>query len=335
MKELCALRCVSGREDAVREYIIDKIKDFAEYEVDPPGNLLVYKKGEKRAKNRVMIDAHADEVGFIVTCVDSDGFLRFSKVGGIDSRVVVGKEVLVGDGPINGAVGIKPVHLLKKGEEKTVPRDDELYIDIGAKSREEALQAVKIGDSVCLAGDFVEFGDGFIKARALDDRAGCAVLLEMIRNKVEYDLSFSFSVQEEVGARGAQTAAYSLRPDYAIVVETTTAADVYGVEEEKRVCLCSGGAAVSFMDKSSVYDRELYEKAFETAKKKGIKCQPKTYVYGGNDAGVIHRSRGGVKTLTISTPCRYIHSPSCVMKYSDLEETLKLTRATAEEFAKW
>ena len=335
IKELCALPGISGRENAVREYIIDKIKDFAEYSVDPLGNLLVFKKGKKPAKHKVMLDAHMDEVGLIVTAVTSDGFLRFAKVGGIDTRVMLGRTVTVGDKGITGVIGIKPIHLLEKGADADIPKADDLYIDIGAKSREEALEFVRTGDSVCFSGEAVEFGNGFIKAKALDDRVGCAILIEIIRSELEYDAWFSFSVQEEIGTRGAQTAAFTIAPDYAIVVETTTAADICGVSGEKRVCLCSGGGAVSFMDRSTLYSRELYDKAFEIAERDGITCQPKTLVAGGNDAGAIHKSRGGVKTLTVSVPCRYLHSPSCVINYSDVGESLRLIKALAEEFAKW
>ena len=335
IKELCTLPGISGRENTVRDYIIEKIKDFAEYSVDPLGNLIVFKKGKNPAKNKVMLDAHMDEVGMMITAITAEGFLRFTKVGGIDSRVMLGRAVKVGDKRISGVVGIKPVHLVEKGKDSEIPKADELYIDIGAKSKEEAAEYVRLGDEVCFDSDFVEFGDGFIKAKALDDRAGCAILIELIRSELEYDTWFSFSVQEEIGTRGAQTSAFTIAPDYAIAVEATTAADISGVKDDKRVCICGEGGAVSFMDRRTIYSRELFDKAFEVAKEKNILCQPKTVVAGGNNAGAIHKSRGGVKTLTVSIPCRYLHSPGCVIKYSDAVESLRLVGAMAEEFAKW
>ncbi len=335
IRELCTLSGISGRENAVREYIVSQIKDYAEYSVDPLGNLIVFKKGRKPAKNKVMLDAHMDEVGLIITAITSDGYLKFVKVGGIDTRVMIGRTVKVGDKAVNGVIGIKPVHLVEKDAEADIPKLDDLYIDIGAKSKEEAQQYVRLGDSAWFASDFVEFGDGFIKAKALDDRAGCAILIEMIKSDLEYDTWFSFSVQEEIGTRGAQTSAFTVAPDYAIVVETTTAADISGVKDEKRVCLCGSGGAVSFMDRSTLYDRKLFDKAFEVAQREGIACQPKTMVAGGNDAGAIHKSRSGVKVLTVSIPCRYLHSPGCVIKYSDAQESLRLIKAMAEEFAAW
>ncbi len=333
IKKLCLLPGISGRENAVRDYIIEQIKDYAEYSIDPLGNLLVFKKGRNPAKNKVMIDAHMDEVGLIVTAITSEGFLRFTKVGGIDSRVILGRTVKVGDKAVSGVIGIKPVHLVDKKAEADIPKVDELYIDIGAKSKEEAMEYVRLGDSVWFESEFVEFGDGFIKAKALDDRAGCVILIEMIKSELEYDMWFSFSVQEEIGTRGAQTAAFTIAPDYAIAVETTTAADISGIKDEKRVCICGKGGTVSFMDRSTLYSKELFDKAFEIAEKNNILCQPKTMVAGGNDSGAIHKSRGGVKVLTVSIPCRYLHSPSCVIKYNDAEESLRLIKAIAEDFA--
>ena len=334
IKELCTLPGISGREDAVRDYIVEKIKDYAEYSVDPLGNLLVFKKGKNKAEKKVMIDAHMDEVGLIITAITAEGYLRFAKVGGIDTRVILGRTVKVGDKAVNGVIGIKPVHLVDKGAEADIPKADDLYIDIGAKDKDEAAEYVRLGDSAWFAGDFVEFGEGFVKSKALDDRVGCAILIEMIRSELEYDAWFSFSVQEEIGTRGAQTAAFTIDPDYAIAVETTTAADISGVSGEKRVCICGKGGTVSFMDRRTLYSKELFDRAFELAEEKNIAVQPKTMVAGGNNSGAIHKSRGGVKVLTVSVPCRYLHSPGGVIKYSDAEESLRLIKALAEDFAK-
>lgn len=334
IKELSALSGISGREDAVRDYIIEKIRDFAEYSIDPLGNLIVFKKGKKPANHKVMLDAHTDEVGFIVTGITAEGFLKFEKVGGINTKVIVGRSVFVGENAVSGVFGIKPIHLTDKDKSSAIPGKDELYIDIGAGSKEEAEKVVSLGDAVWFDSEFAEFGDGFIKAKALDDRVGCALLIEMIRSELEYDMWFSFSTQEEIGTRGAQASAFTIDPEYAIVVETTTAADISGVSGEKRVCICGNGGAVSFMDRRTIYSKELFDRAFEVAKENDIPCQPKTFVAGGNDAGAIHKSRGGVKTLTVSVPCRYLHSPGCVIKYSDAENSFRLIKALAEDFAK-
>lgn len=331
LKELCNLNGISGREDKVREYIISQIEGHCEYSVDPLGSLIVFKKGKHTAKNKLMIDAHMDEVGLIVTGADNDGFLKFAKVGGVDTRVIIGRSVRIGDKNIPGVLGIKPIHLIEKSEELDVPKDDDLYIDIGAKDRQEALSLISLGEEIHFESDFIEFGDGFIKSKALDDRAGCAIMIDLIKSEIDYDCYFSFSAQEEIGTRGAAASAFTISPDYALVLETTTAADISSVKGENRVCICGEGGAVSFMDRATVYDRQLYLKALEIAHNNGIKAQPKTMVAGGNDAGAIHKSRGGVKTLTISVPCRYLHSPCCVCKYEDVESSKELVRLMIAE----
>lgn len=333
IKEITAIPGISGRENLVRDFIIDQIKDYAEYMIDPLGNLLVFRKGRKPANHKVMIDAHMDEVGFIITDITSEGFLHFAKVGGINTAVLAGRRVKVGDNGINGVFGIKPIHLIDKADETKLPSEDDLYIDIGAADKDEALKYVQPGDSAWFSSETVEFGNGFLKAKALDDRVGCAILIKMIQNEPEYDLWFSFSVQEEIGLRGAKTAAFTIDPEYAIAVETTTAADIAGVKDEKRVCILGNGGTVSFMDRSTLYSKELFDRAFEIARENNIPCQTKTMVAGGNNAGAIHQSRGGVKTLTVSVPCRYLHSPACVIKYDDAENSLKLISAVAEDFA--
>jgi len=333
LEKLCSLYGTSGREENVRAYIISQLGSECEYSVDSLGNLLVFKKGRNVPKNIVLLAAHMDEVGFIVTYITDDGYLKFDTVGGIDTSVMFGRSVRVGDRLIPGVIGVKPVHLLKEEEKKEYPDRESLYIDIGAKSRGEAETYVMPGDCAYFNSDFQRFGDGFIKARALDDRAGCALTLKMLGDALEYDTWFAFTTQEETGTGGAQAAAYTINPAYAIVLEATTAADIAGVEGEKRVCALGDGPVVSFMDKRTVYSRTLFDAAFAIAEKNGIKAQTKTQVAGGNDAGVIFKSRGGVRVLAVSLPCRYLHSPSCVIKASDLDETYRLVKLLAEDFA--
>jgi len=327
MLRLCSIPGVSGCEHAVREYIVSAVGGCGACSTDALGNLIVFKKGKKSRQKKLMLAAHMDEVGLIVVYITDEGFLKFTTVGGIVTGILPGKRVLVGDGKVPGVIGIKPVHLADKKEASEVPGADSLYIDIGASSREQAEKAVGVGDCAVFDSDPVEFGDGLLKARALDDRCGCAVLLDLIRSEIPYDTWFAFTVQEEIGLRGASAAAFRIEPDFAVVVETTTAADLPGVEGEKRVCALGGGAVVSFMDKTTLYDRKLYDMAFRLGKAEAIKMQTKTLVAGGNDAGSIHRSRGGVKTLTVSVPCRYLHSPACVVSLSDVREVRKLVYA--------
>jgi putative aminopeptidase FrvX len=333
LEKLCLAPGISGREDRVRSLILEEIKPYADqWQVDGLGNLIVWKKGKQRPKVKLMLSAHMDEVGFLVTRVAKDGTLSLTCVGGIDQRVIPGRCVTVGDQRIPGVIGAKPIHLLKGEEkEKAVPMDD-LRIDIGAKDQEEALRWVQPGDDVCFESSFEVAGEA-IQAKALDDRAGCMVLISMIRSELPYDMYFTFVVQEEVGLRGAAAAAYSVNPEAALVIESTTAADIHGVDEDKRVCAVGRGAVLSFMDKRTIYDREYFQLAFHIAKEQNIPCQAKQAVAGGNDAGAIHVSRGGVRTLALSLPCRYLHSAVSLISKSDLEAVESLTALLAERIA--
>ena len=323
----------SGHEKPVRDRIISYIDGVVPYHIDPLGNLIVEKKGKTTPSQRIMIDAHMDEVGLIVSYITSDGFLKIHNVGGINEKVLLGRTVKVNN--LTGVIGIKPVHLLSKEKSKDIPEMEDLCIDIGAASREEAEKYVSLGDSVSFASEYTEFGkdNEFIKAKALDDRLGCAIMLDLLLSEMEYDVTFTFTVQEEVGCRGAITATNRVKPDYAIALECTTASDISGFDGEKKVCSLSGGAVVSFMDRSTVYPRDLYRKAMAVVKEKNIKAQTKTMVAGGNNAGQIHKSADGVKCLAVSVPCRYLHSPSCVIKKSDVEEVKKLVVELVDLFA--
>ena len=332
IKKLSLLDGVSGRENAVRDYIINEVSAYADsIETDPLGNLIVFKKGKNTPQNKVMLDAHMDEVGLMITYINSDGTLEFDRVGGIDKRVMLGKPVTVGENKIQGVIGVKATHMVPAAEKLTMPST--MYIDIGADSKEEAEKVVSLGDYVCFNSEFVEFGDGLIKGKALDDRAGCAILIDMIKSELPYDMYFNFAAGEEVGFGIAQTAFYKVQPDYAIVVETTTAADLADVPENKKVCSLGNGGVISFMDRRTIYPKELFDRVFELAETHNIKAQVKSLVAGGNNAGVIHKTAGGIRTITVSLPCRYLHSPSCVLKKEDIEESAKLIRVLAEEFA--
>lgn len=333
IKKLCSLDGISGRENEVREYIISRISPYCDYRVDNLGNIIAFRKGKQPAKHRLMIDAHMDEVGLIATYIDSDGFVHFAKVGGIDSRVIIGKNVNIGKNKVPGVIGIVPVHLVDDGKLLDIPDDDNLCIDIGATDEEEAKKLVNIGDSISFDSDFFEFGDGFIKSKALDDRVGCAIMIKLIEETPEFDTWFVFSVQEEIGLRGAGAGAFSVAPEFAVALETTTASDISGVKGEKRVCSLGGGAVISFMDRHTIYPRDLFDIAFELADNKGIRVQTKTMVAGGNNAGAIHKSGEGVRTLAVSVPCRYLHSPSCVIKTEDIYETYKLCSELIKKFA--
>ena len=210
LKDLCLLNGTSGREDAVRNYIIEKIKDKCEYSVDALGSVIAFKKGRKAPDKKVLVAAHTDEVGFIITDITDDGYLRFAPVGGIDAAVVLGRRVDING--IKGVVGAKAVHLLSDDEKKNEPAFDKLAIDIGAADKAEAEKAVSLGDCAYFASDYCEFGDGFIKSKALDDRIGCMLMIELINSDLEYDTYFCFNVQEEVGFAGPAVRHMPLNP---------------------------------------------------------------------------------------------------------------------------
>ena len=333
LQTLCEASGVSGNENSIRALILDIIKPYAdEVHADALGNILVHKKGRKPAKAKLMLSAHMDEVGLMVIDITSDGYLKFDEVGGIDRRVLVGKRVWIGEKKVCGVIGIKPVHLTKGDESSAIPEYSEMYIDIGANNREEALKYVNYGDSVCLDSEFTETNTS-IQSKAIDDRFGCMVLIELLKSDVEYDLDVAFVVQEEVGLHGAKTAAYTLDPQFALVVETTTAADIPEIDPSKQVCQLGEGAVISVMDRRTIYDKEMVQLAFETAKEIGVKAQYKRTVAGGNDAGVIHQSRGGVRTLAVSLGCRYLHAPSCVADKDDCESVMALVKELANRIA--
>ncbi len=325
LEELCRLNGTSGDESRVREYIKSHIK-ADEVFTDALGNLIVFKKGRKTPKNKIMFAAHMDEVGFMVTDITADGFLRFGAVGGIDPRVVIGRRLRLESGAV-GAVGTKAVHQQSSDERKSAPDFDALTIDIGAADRAEAEQFAKRGSRAYFDAEFFPFGDGYVCGKAIDDRAGCLIMMEMINGDPEYDAWYAFTVQEEIGTRGAKAAAFTVAPDIAFVLETTTACDIPSVSGGKRVCELGSGVVISYMDRATIYDRGLYDLAFETARKLDIPAQTKTLVAGGNDSGSIHVSRGGVRTCAMSLPCRYLHSPVCTIKESDYYAARKLAEA--------
>ena len=323
---LCNLCAVSGDEQAVRSYLISVLEKRHDvtWTIDPLGSLLVEKRGQNRAPHKLMVSAHMDEVGMIVTHVNSDGTLCIQPVGGVDASVAIGRQVLVGEKHLPGVVGAKPIHLLSPEERKALPKWSGLVLDIGADNAEQARAAAPEGTYAYFAPDFVRMGKDRICSKAIDDRAGCAILLHLLEQDAPYDFTAAFLVQEEVGLRGAKAAAYTVDPDFALVLEATTAADIAGAEEDAKVCCLGGGPVVSFMDRSTIYDKELYRMAFSLAEKNGISCQTKSRIAGGNDSGAIHVSRGGVRTLAISLPCRYLHSPSCLADLNDLDACMAL-----------
>lgn len=334
LKTLCALSGVSSHEDQVRDYIRRRVEPHADsVRTDALGNLIVFKRGAKAAGNKLMLCAHMDEVGLIVKSVTDEGYLKFGCVGGIDRRILLGKRVVVGEKAIPGVIGLKAIHLTTAEERKKVPKLTDLYIDIGAKDREDALAQVELGDICTFAGDVAEFGERMLKAKAIDDRVGCSVLVELLEEDLPMDCTFVFTVQEEVGTRGAFGAAFSITPEIALVLEGTTAADIPALEPDRQVCWPGRGPVLSWMDGGTIYDRELFELLRELAENNGLLWQMKHYVSGGTDARTIQRTKAGVRVAGISAAVRYLHAPSSVCSISDAEQILALTRLFIQAMA--
>ena len=335
LKELCLLNGVSGDEDEVRRYLVSRVKSRAtHFHADAIGNLTVFKKGKKSTGNRLMLAAHMDEVGIIVTRITEDGFLKFDFVGGVDRRVAIGKPVVIGEKKVPGVIGLKAVHLVSREERKKAPKTESLYIDIGAKDKASAEKLVEPGDYGAFVCQPEEFGDGLFKAKAIDDRVGCAIMLKLLEEDLPLDVTFAFTAQEEVGTRGAFGAAFSVTPQVALVLETTTAADLPGVEDHRRVCAPGKGPVISYMDGATIYDRELFETLRRLAEDNAIPWQTKEYIAGGNDARTIQRTKAGVRVAALSAATRYLQAPASVGSVADFEHMLQLTRLFLDEMAR-
>ncbi len=331
LQELCALDGISGREDAVRAYILAQLEQSPapkEITVDPMGNVLVHLIGQQPGTHRLQLDAHMDEVGFLVTHIGTDGFLTFTTVGGVDKQVLYGHRVRIGGQP--GVIGGKAIHQCTGEERTSIPDNEAMVIDIGATDGETAAEVVRIGDGGTFQQEWVELSGGRFKSKAVDDRVGCALLLTLAESQPTYDLWLSFSVQEEVGLRGAGVAAEQIRPDIAIALDATTAANIAGSRPDNVVCCVGGGGVVSFADRATLYDRELYKQIRDLAAEHGILTQTKTRIAGGNNAGSIQRSGHGVRMAALSLPCRYIHSPACTGDWADVQAMEDLLRLLIE-----
>lgn len=333
---------VSSVEDEVRKIIIDAAKPYAdEWHVDTMGNLFVTRRSRPVASGkpplRVMVTAHMDEVGFMISKISSNGRLKFKPIGGFDPRVLLGKVVVVGRDKIPGVIGLKPIHLLSSEESKKAVPIRSMYIDVGATNDKGG--GVNVGDFATFATKFGYLGgtrprqaQGLVKGKAFDNRAGCAVLLELLREDYAVDLIAVFTVQEEIGLRGAKVAAYTANPEVAFILECTAADDLPPDDEDAPQgfpCL-GAGPAITVMDRSFMADRRLVDLLLETAEHEELPHQFKRPGIGGTDAGAIHLAREGIPSSVVSIPARYIHAPAALLDLADFWRVVTLMKATLQ-----
>lgn len=334
LKRLTEASGVSGNEKEVRNIILEEIDGFVDdVKVDRLGNIIAYKKGKDNPK-KLMITAHMDEVGLMITDIDDMGLLKFTTVGGIDKRILVSKPVLIGDNKVLGIIGAKPIHLQKREEWQKALEIEQLYIDIGVNSRVEAEKLVSIGDYAIFDSKYVEFGDKLVKAKALDNRVGCSLLIKLIKEIKDIGFYAVFTVMEEVGLVGAGPAAYAVEPDMSIILEGTLCYDVPKLDSHLIPTRLNKGPAISLMDRTTLFDMEFRKRIIKIAEDNNIPYQFRKSSMGGNDSGKIHTTKEGSVTTTISVPCRNIHSPTSVMSKQDYENTYKLLKAILSEYEK-
>ena len=328
---------VSGDEGAVRKIVLEEIEPFVdEVKVDSLGNVLATKKGsstgsgQARSRLKVMLAAHMDEVGFMITFDDGNGIFRFSVVGGIDARQLAGKPVWVGKNKIPGVIGAKPIHLTTANERKKTIPVKSLRIDVGEKNASK----VKVGDWATFATEFQRLGPS-IQAKALDDRLGVTNLIELLKNAPpNIDLLAAFTVQEEVGLRGARVVAFAFDPDLALALDCTPAHDLPtwdGEENTRYNTRLDHGPALYVADRATISDPRLIRHFAQVAEARGIPYQIRQPGGGGTDAGAIHKQRAGIPSMSISIPGRYLHTAASIVRINDWKHTLNLLHAALSD----
>lgn len=332
LAQLTEAVAVSGNEGAVREIVAGKLRDHAErVEVDAMGNLLAMRAGSGDRRPRVMVSAHMDEAGLMVSAIDKSGFLRFKTVGGLAEQTLGGEHVWLGVERRPGVIGLPPVHLLSEEDRGRKLRVEDLRIDIGASSKEDAEEVIHLGEQVTFATPLRRQGPA-IWAKALDDRLGVAMLIELfLRPPPGIDLLAAFTVQEEVGLRGAQAAAYHVNPDIGLALDCAPARDFptwEGEENDRYTTRLRKGPAIYVMDGRTIADRRWVDLLTRSAEEHGLPHQVRQPVSGGTDAGAIHLSRAGIPSVSLSVPARHLHGPAGLIDIGDWRACVRLLYAS-------
>ena len=328
LKNLTEAVGVASYEHEVRLLILDLIKEHVdEWHVDAMGNLIALKKGTGASDLRVLVDAHMDEVGLMITGYDSNGTLKFEPVGGFNARTLLGKVVQVGPKKLAGVIGARPVHLLKANQRNSVVKIADMRIDIGAKKKETAEGKVKVGELAAFVTEYEEVGPCAI-GKAFDNRAGCAALVKLLQAApYPFDLTASFSVQEEVGLRGATVVGYSVNPDVAFVLESTPAYDLPNKDDASPNVALGKGPSIYVMDGVTIQDPRLVSHITKTAVAHNIPFQIRRPGGGGTNTAAIQRSQGGIPAATIAVPGRHAHTPTMMINLEDYANVVTLAEA--------
>lgn len=329
LEKLCNAMSVSGDEGEVRRIVLEEVKPYAdEVKVDALGSVLVRKKGAGKKPLRVLIDAHMDEVGFMIVHDDGEGFYQFKTIGGIDERHLVGKQVIVGKDHTPGVLGARPIHLTTASERSHPVDVESMRIDLGIDGK------AKVGDRATFATKFRRVGPS-IMSKSIDDRIGVAILIELLKNAPKHiELCLAFSVQEEIGLRGAKVAGYYFEPDLAIAVDSTPARDLpdySGAENYTYNTRLGFGPAIYPAHAPVISDPRLVKFLQDVGDKHKIPYQLRQPGGGGTDAGTIQQARAGVPVVSVSVPHRYTHSPVSISRVDDWKNTLNLLHSALKE----
>jgi len=330
LKKLTDACGLPGFEDEVRDIIKAELAGHVDcIKIDRMGNLIATKNPQAKGPH-IALNAHMDEVGLCVKHIDKNGGIKFASWG-VDARLLPSMRVLVGHKKITGVIGMKPVHRQTEADREKVLDIDKLYIDIGCDKKEETEKLVSIGDFVAFESTYTEFGESKVKAKALDDRVGCAAIIEILKSDLPCKLTGIFCTQEEIGLRGSAVASKSLDADLVINLEGTIGADLEGIPKNEHVTTQGAGPALSLMDRTSVYLRKYLDEVVRVAEANHIPYQYRRTGMGGTDAGNYHTAGSGTPCIGLAVPCRYIHSPVSVMDQNDYENLVKLISCYIKE----
>ena len=332
LSSVCEVAGAPGFEQRVRELVIREIKNSVdECQIDNLGNVIALKKGTS-SKKKVMVAAHMDEIGFIVTHIDDQGFVRFHTLGGFDPKTLTAQRVIIhGKKDLVGVMGSKPIHVMTASERTKVPKTTDYFIDLGMP-KEEVEKHISVGDSITRQRELIEMGD-CINCKSIDNRVSVFILIETLKNlkKIPYDLYAVFTVQEEVGIRGAQVSALKIQPDFGFGLDTTIAYDVPGAAGHEKITELGKGAAIKIMDSQTICDYRMVAYMKELAKKKKIKTQLEILPAGGTDTMGVQRSTpGGSIAGAISIPTRHIHQVIEMAHKDDIQQSIELLKACIE-----